>query len=543
MKRREFLHVGLAGGAAAAVGTAGCRGGDRSQVSPPSEPVHVGPFELDELSIADLRVGLESGKFTARSLIDLYLERIEAIDKAGPFLNSVIEVNSEARDIADTLDEERRAGRIRGPLHGLPVMIKDNIATRDRMETTAGSIALLGSIPPDDAFLVKRLREEGAVLLGKTNLSEWANFRSTRSTSGWSSRGGRTKNPYALDRNPCGSSSGSGVAAAASLCAATVGTETDGSIVCPATTNGVVGIKPTLGLVSRSGIVPIAHSQDTAGPMARTVADAAALLSAMAGPDPEDAATLDNRAPGRPDFTQYLDPDGLRGARIGVVRKLFGFHDGVEKVMDARLEDLRKLGAVLVDPADFESREQVSDSEWEVLLYEFKADLNAYLARLGPETQIRTLKDIIDFNERFRDKTMPYFGQEIFIQAEAKGPLTEKAYLDALAKNHRVTRTEGIDALMDKHTLDALIAPTGGPAWMTDLINGDHYTGGGCSTFPAVSGYPHITVPAGFVFGLPVNLSFFGRAWSEPVLIKLVYAFEQAVRARRPPGFLNTLSL
>lgn len=543
MKRREFIHVGLAGGAAAAVGTAGCGGGDRKPASFPSDPAHVGPFELDELSIADLRAGLESGKYTARSLTDLYLGRIAAIDKAGPFLNSVIEINPDAQAIADERDEERKAGRIRGPLHGLPVMIKDNIATSDRMQTTAGSIALLGSVPPGDAFLVKRLREEGAVLLGKTNLSEWANFRSTRSTSGWSSRGGQTKNPYALNRNPCGSSSGSGVAAAASLCAATVGTETDGSIVCPATTNGVVGIKPTLGLVSRSGIVPIAHSQDTAGPMARTVADAATLLSALAGPDPEDAATLDNRAPGRPDFTQYLDPDGLRGARIGVVRKLFDFHDRVEKVMEARLKDLRKLGAVLVDPADFETQERVSGSEWEVLLYEFKAGLNTYLARLGPETQVRTLKDIIDFNERFRDKTMPYFGQEIFIQAEAKGPLTEKAYLDALAKSHRVTRTEGIDALMDKHKLDALVAPTGGPAWMTDLINGDHYTGGGCSTFPAVSGYPHVTVPAGFVFGLPVNLSFFGRAWSEPVLIKLAYAFEQAVGARRPPAFLDSCPL
>jgi len=536
MKRRLFLHCGLAGSALAA-GNLACRRSDQSPSPPsPSSPAP-GPFELEEATIAELRAGMESGRFTARSITDLYMARIDEIDKKGPSLNSVIEVNPEARTIADTLDAERKAGKTRGPLHGIPVLIKDNIATRDRMQTTAGSLALAGSVPPEDAFLVRRLREAGAVILGKTNLSEWANFRSSRSTSGWSGRGGQTRNPYALDRNPCGSSSGSGVAAAANLCAAAVGTETDGSIVCPSTANGIVGIKPTLGLVSRSGVVPIAHSQDTAGPMARTVADAASLLTALTGADSKDAATLDSRAPAAIDYGKFLDPNGLQGARIGVVRGFFGFHGKVDKLMEARLEDLKKLGAVLVDPVDFNKNKRIDDSEFEVLLYEFKADLNAYLAWLGPSAPVRSLKEIIDFNERFRDKEMPYFGQELFLQAEAKGPLTDKAYRDALAKNLRFTRKEGIDALMEKHKLDALLAPTGGPAWTTDLVNGDHYTGGGCSTPPAVSGYPHITAPAGFVFGLPIGLSFFGRAWSEPVLIKLAFAFEQAVKARRPPKF------
>ncbi len=543
MKRRHFLHLGVAGGALAAAGATACRRAEQGSGPAPSEQKPIGSFELEGLTVAELGAGLDSGRFTARSLTDLYLARIEEIDKKGPGLNAVIEVNPEARDIADSLDAERKAGRKRGPLHGLPILIKENIATCDRMPTTAGSLALAGSVPPADAFLVRKLREAGAVLLGKTNLSEWANFRSTRSTSGWSGRGGQTRNPYALDRNPCGSSSGSGVAPAASLCVAAVGTETDGSIVCPATTNGVVGIKPTLGLVSRSGIVPIAHSQDTAGPMARTVADAAALLSAMAGPDHDDRATQDPQVSAGPDYAASFDPDGLRGARIGVVRKLFGFHDRVDGIMEARLEDLRKLGAVLVDPADFETTESISDSEFEVLLYEFKSDLHAYLSWLGPSAPVRSLEEIIAFNERHRDKEMPFFGQEIFVQAAAKGPLADKAYREALAKNLRVTRKEGIDALIDKHRLDALVAPTGGPAWMTDLVNGDHYTGGGCSTYPAVSGYPHITVPAGFVFGLPVGLSFFGRAWSEPILIKLAYAFEQAVMARRPPAFLPTADL
>jgi amidase len=543
MKRRRFLQYGLAGGAAVAAGGAACRTEERHPAPPAAPTAASGAFELEEATIAGLQDGLESGRYTARALTDLYLARIETVDRGGPGLNSVIEVNPEARSIADALDAERKAKGPRGPLHGIPILIKDNIASRDQMQTTAGSLALVGSAPPADAFLVRRLREAGAVLLGKTNLSEWANFRSSRSTSGWSGRGGQTKNPYALDRNPCGSSSGSGAAAAANLCAASVGTETDGSIVCPSTTNGIVGIKPTLGLISRFGIIPIAHSQDTAGPMARTVADAAALLTTLAGPDPKDAATLDRRAPVSPDYAKFLDPDGLRGARLGVARRFFKFHDKVDAIMEARLEDLRRLGAVLVDPADFDEKARVDDSEFEVLLYEFKADLNAYLAWLGPGAPVHSLKEIIDFNEKNRDREMPYFGQELFLQAEAKGPLTDKAYRDALARNLRLTRTEGIDALMDKHRLDAIIAPTGGPAWTTDLVNGDHYVGGGCSTPPAVSGYPHVTVPAGFVFGLPVGLSFFGRAWSEPTLIKLAYAFEQATRVRRPPRFLPVADL
>ena len=533
MKRRAFLNIGLAGTAAAAAGV----GTGRAQTAQP--PADAGSPGLEEATIAELREGMTSGKLSAAALTDFYLARIEGIDRRGPGVNAVIEVNPDAREIAAALDAERAAKGPRGPLHGIPVLIKDNIATRDRMATTAGSLALEKGAVPSDAFIVKGLREAGAVILGKTNLSEWANFRSNRSSSGWSGRGGQTKNPYALDRNPSGSSSGSGAAAAAGLCAAAVGTETDGSIVSPSSINGVVGIKPTVGLVSRSGIVPISHTQDTAGPMARTVADAAALLGALAGVDPADEATREADARGHRDYVKFLDPDGLRGARVGILRSYFGFHDRVDAVLEPRIADLKRLGAILIDPVEFPSQRKLGDPEWEVLQYEFKADLNAYLARLGPEAQVRTLADLIAWNEKNRGREMPYFGQEVFLQSEAKGPLTEKAYLEALETCRRLSRTEGIDAVMDAHKLDALVAPTDGPAWPTDWINGDHFTGG-CSTPAAVAGYPHITVPAGYVFGLPIGISFFGRAFSEPVLIKLAYAFEQGIRVRKPPRFLPT---
>jgi amidase len=500
------------------------------------------PFALDEIAIAQLRTGIASGRFTALSLVKRYLTRIEQIDRHGPRLNSVIELNPDALEIAKALDDGYKARGPRGPLHGVPILIKDNLDTHDRMHTTAGSLALAESVPPRDAFVVQKLRDAGAVILGKTNLSEWANFRSSHSTSGWSARGGQTRNPYALDRNPSGSSSGSAVAVAANLCSVAVGTETDGSILSPSSFNGIVGLKPTVGLVSRAGIIPIAHSQDTAGPMARTVADVAVLLGCLAGPDPRDAATAPAAERACHDYTQFLDPKALRGARLGVVREFFGFHDEVDKAMESVLTEIRSCGGVVIDPVPFPSRGKLSGPELEVLLYEFKADLNAYLASLGPNTPRRTLRAVIDFNIRNRDREMPYFGQDLFLKAEAKGPLSEQLYLDALAACRRLARDDGIDAAMDRYGLAALIAPTAGPAHVTDLVLGDHSLGD--STTPAaVAGYPSITVPAGQVHGLPIGLSFFGRAWSEPKLISLAFAFEQATKARKPPSFLATAEL
>jgi amidase len=510
--------------------------------APPEAQARLKAFELDEITVTGLQQAMQSGRLTARSIAEKYLARIEAADKHGPSVNSVIEINPEALAIAEKLDREREAHGPRGSLHGIPVLIKDNIATRDRMMTTAGSLALVGAQAPKDSFVAKKLREAGAVILGKTNLSEWANIRSSHSTSGWSGRGGLTRNPYALDRNPCGSSSGSGAAVSANFCALAIGTETDGSIVCPANANGIVGIKPTVGLVSRAGIVPIAHSQDTAGPMARTVADAAVLLGALTGVDTDDPETGASQGKALADYTRFLDPHGLRSSRIGVVRKSFGISDALDALMNQAIDEMKRQGAVIVDPADIESMEQVGDSEFQVLLYELKADLNSYLAALGPGAPVHTLEEIIEFNEHNREKEMPYFGQDTFIKAQAKGPLTEKAYLDALEKDHRLTRKEGIDAVMEKFQLDALVAPTGGPAFLTDLVDGDHDTGGS-STPAAVAGYPNITVPAGFIFGLPVGISFFGRAYSEPTLIKLAYSFEQATRHRRAPRFLPTADL
>ena len=532
MKRRKFLQ-------ATALASVVAISRPASLLAEPTPLAPAKDFELDELTITDLQEGMKTGKFTARSLVRKYLDRIDDIDKSGPAINSVIEINPDAIAIAEALDRERKDKGPRGPLHGIPILIKDNIGTADRMMTTAGSLALLGSRPAQDAFVAKRLREAGAVVFGKTNLSEWANFRSTHSTSGWSARGGQTRNPYALDRNACGSSSGSGAAPASNLCAAAIGTETDGSVVCPSSANSLVGIKPTVGLVSRAGIIPIAHSQDTAGPMARTVSDAAILLAALTGTDGSDPATKSIPSKAVFDYTRLLDKDGLRGARIGVARKYLGFNDRVDKLMTDQIDVLKRLGAVIVDPADIPTSGKFDDSELEVLLFEFKADLNRYLAELGPRAPVHSLKEIIEFNERNKEKEMPYFGQELFIKAQAKGPLTSKDYLSALRKNHLLSRTQGIDFVMLKHRLDAMIAPTGGPAWPTDWINGDHFTGG-YSSASAVAGYPHITVPAGYVFGLPVGLSFFGRAWSEASLIKYAYAYEAATKARRPPRFLAT---
>ena len=544
MKRRDFLRASALGGAAAIIpgiaeadqGDQGVRVVERFNNSDPLIP------DLEEATIADLQRDMVSGKQTSRSITEQYLDRIESLDRNGPTLRSVLEINPDALSIAAELDRERSQRGPRGPLHGVPVLIKDNIDTADRMTTTAGSYALEGSIPLRDAFIAARLREAGAVILGKTNLSEWANFRSTHSSSGWSGRGGQTKNPYVLDRNPCGSSSGSGSAVAASLCAVAVGTETDGSIVCPAALNGIVGIKPTLGLVSRSGIIPIAHSQDTAGPMARTVTDAAILLNALAGLDTRDSATASSRGKSRPDYTTFLDANALKGARIGVARaKFFGYSGAADKLIDEAIDAMKRGGAVIVDPADIPTAGKFDDTEFEVLLYEFKAGLNTYLASLGPGARVKSLADIIAFNELEKTKEMPYFGQEIMLMAQKKGPLTEKKYRDALARNLRMSRTQGIDAVMTKHRLDAIVAPTGSPAWPTDHINGDHFTGAS-STPAAVAGYPNINVPAGYVSDLPVGISFFGRAWSEPKLISIAYAFEQATRHRRVPRFLPTLA-
>jgi amidase len=532
IRRLDQYRVVLGGALTILALGAACR------TSPPSPAPST--FDLEEATVADLQQRMQSGRETARSLVDKYLARIEAIDRRGPALHSVIEVNPDARAIADALDAERKAKGPRGPLHGIPVLIKDNIATADHLMTTAGSLALEGATPPDDAFLVRQLRAAGAVILGKTNLSEWANFRSTHSSSGWSGRGGQTKDPYALDRNPSGSSSGSGAATAANLCALAVGTETDGSIVSPSSSNSIVGLKPTLGLVSRTGIVPIAHSQDTAGPMARTVTDAAVLLGVLAGSDAADPATAEAATRGRRDYTGSLDATGLKGARLGVVRKrLMGYSTAADRIMEGAIADLKRAGAILVDPADIPTLGEFDDSELDVLLYEFKTDLNKYLAWLGPTAPVHSLADIIAFNTRTKDREMPFFAQELMEQAEAKGPLTEARYLAALAKNHALARTRGIDAVMDAYHLDALIAPTGGPPWLTDLANGD-YAENGSSTPAAVAGYPHITVPGGYVFGLPVGISFFGRPWSEPTLITLAYAYEQATKHRVAPTFPPT---
>jgi amidase len=529
MDRRDFVRLGLAASAVA--------GASSSSAAAAASPA--GTTILDA-GVVEQQALMQAGKLSSHSLVSQYLARIAAIDKRGPRLNSIIELNPDALQIAADMDRERAAKKVRGPLHGIPVLLKDNIATGDKMSTSAGSLALAGVRATRDAHVAAQLRAAGAVIIGKTNLSEWANMRSTHSVSGWSGRGGLTRNPYALDRNTSGSSSGSGAAIAASLATLAVGTETDGSIVSPASTCGLVGIKPTIGLVSRSGIIPIAASQDTAGPMTRTVADAALMLAAMVGVDPSDPSTREGA--GKPaDYAKALVKDGLKGMRLGVARNFFGKSDGVDAIIEKELAVLKAQGAILVD-VKVPNTDKYDDSETEVLLYEFKPGLEAYLAGYAPHAPIKNMADLVAFNLKNGEKEMPFFAQEHLVKSQAKGDLGEKEYTGALANNQRYSREEGIDQIMKEHQLDALVAPTGGPAWLTDFINGDHY-GGSFSSPAAVAGYPHITVPAGYTNGLPIGLSFVGGAFSEPALIRMAYAYEQATLHRRAPRFPATVNL
>jgi amidase len=535
MRRRTFLSLSAAPLAAAYAKTPHDEAAYEREAPRPSRDDSAGELPLEELTIDSIQESYGSGRSSSRALTEAYIGRIRELDFKT--VNAVIEMNPEALALAEASDRERRQGQIRGPLHGVPVLIKDNIDTADRMSTTAGSLALYGSIAAQDSAVAARLRAAGAVILGKTNLSEWANFRSNHSVSGWSARGGQTRNPYALDRNPSGSSSGTGAAVSANFCAAGVGTETDGSVVSPSSCCGLVGIKPTVGLIGRSGIIPISHTQDTAGPMARTVRDAAILLTALAGADPRDPATQAAAGHVEKDYTLFLKSDALKGARLGVARKFFGTSPGADQVIEGAIAVLKTLGAEIVDPADLPSHGKFGDSESEAMLYEFKDGLNQYLAGAGSAARVKTLTELIAFNTEHASRELAIFGQDVFESAEKKGPLTEKAYQDALEKNLRLSRAEGIDAILKEQRLDALIAPTNGPACLIDVVNGDQDTGG-CSSAAAVAGYPHITVPAGYVHGLPVGISFFGTAWSEPRLLGLAYSFEQATKIRKAPRFL-----
>ena len=533
-----LLAVTAASSAAAAVTSA-----TKSSSSAKPAPARPAAFKFEEMTIAQLQEGMKAGKWTSKDLVQAYLARIEALDKKGPSLHAVIEINPDAVAIAESLDAERKARGPRGPLHGIPVLIKDNIDTADRMSTTAGSLALAGVKHGQDSGVAARLRMAGAVILGKTNLSEWANIRSTHSSSGWSGRGGQVRNPYALDRSPSGSSSGTGAAIAANFAAAGIGSETDGSIVSPSSANSLVGLKPTVGLVSRAGIIPISHHQDTPGPMCRTVADAATLLGALTGTDGRDPATRASEGKALADYTQFLDAAGLKGARIGVVRKdLTGFHPAVDRVTEDAIAAMQKAGAVIVDSLAIPDLAAVGDPELTVLLYDLKTDLNAYLGALGPDSPVHSLAEVIAWNEAHRATEMKYFQQELFVRAQATAGPTDTTYTRALAKCRSIARDRGIDSLMNANQLDALFAPTDGPPWVIDLVDGDHYLGGS-STLAAVAGCPHITVPGGYTFGVPIGVSFFGRAWSEGTLIRIAYAFEQATKHRRPPAFRATADL
>ncbi|MDH3733880.1 MAG: amidase [Gemmatimonadota bacterium] len=541
--RRRFIGTSLAGGVGVAVTASGCAPvetagpGDAQSCGPPEIP----PFELDEITVDQLGAEMAAGERTARSIAEAYIGRIEALDRRGPELGAVIETNPDALQIADELDEERRTRGPRGPLHGIPVALKDNIDTHDGMTTTAGSLALEGSIPAQDSFIAERLREAGAIILAKLNMSEWAYFRGVRATSGWSARGGQCRNPYALDRNPCGSSSGSGVAASANLCALTIGTETGGSIMCPSSSNGVVGIKPTVGLWSRSGVIPISHSQDTAGPMCRTVRDAATLLGVCTGVDSRDGATAASAGNSHTDYTQFLDPAGLRGARIGIARSFEGFDPRVLALFEAAIQAIADAGAEIIDPANLEAAAWRDPLSLTLLEYEFKADLNAYLSGLGSDARVKSLADVIEFNEQNAVREMPHFGHERMVASEARGPLTEPEYLNAKTTIQRANREDGIDRLVAQYDLDAIVAPTRDLPWPTDHIKGDRLDGGSSAGPAAIAGYPDITVPMGFFKGLPAGISFFGPAWTEPALLRIAYAFEQATNHRRAPTFAPTL--
>lgn len=556
MDRRGFLRLGAAGGLAAAV--PGAADWAEAGAEPPggleTAPSGAGSafrggwdqFELAGAGVSDLREAMESGERTAREITARYIERIRALDERGPELRQVLEVNPDALSVAGRRDRERERGETRGPLHGIPVVLKDNIDTGDRMDTAAGSLALAGTSAPRDAYIVERLREAGAVLLAKANLSEWANFRSTESSSGWSGRGGQGRNPYALDRTPCGSSSGSAAVVAAEYAPLAIGTETDGSVTCPAAACSVVGVKPTLGLWSRSGIIPIAHSQDTAGPMTKSVEDAAILLGALTGVDPRDPRTKESRGEVPSDFTQFLDPAGLEGARLGVARRdFFGYTEETDRVGEEALEALEAAGAELVEDVEIPHAGEYGGAEWTVLQYEFRADLNAYLedrARRAGGLPVESLEEIIRFNERNADREMPWFGQDILEMSAGKGSLESEEYLEALERSKRLAGPEGIDAALEEDDLDALVGMTSSPPWRIDLVNGD--AGHGSATTPAaVAGYPHVTVPAGYVHGLPVGFSFVGTAWSEPDLLRFAHAFETEMDARERPRFRTTEQL
>jgi amidase len=544
LRRRDFVKLGGAGAVATALGGAGCA----SDAAGPGSSESVEQwwleesFDLEEATIAELGASMASGGRTSVEITELYLDRIARLDRDGPRLRSIIETNPEALEIARRLDEERSRGELRGPMHGIPIVLKDNIDTADRMTTTAGSLALEGHTPAQDSGVADKLRQAGAILLAKANLSEWANIRSSRSSSGWSARGGQCGNAFAVDRNPCGSSSGSGASVSANFCAGAIGTETNGSVVCPSSVNGVVGIKPTVGLVSRAGIIPIAHTQDTAGPMARTVADAAAILSAIVGPDPRDLMTEPSARFSGTDYTQFLAVEGLAGARIGIERSHFGNHPGVDALMEDAIEAMSAAGATIVEDTVIETRRDFGQASFQILLYELKADLAAYLEMSGRPNGMATLADIIAFNEENADREMPYFDQEIFLMAQEKGDLTSPEYLEALRTAGELSRAQGIDAVMEQHALDAIVAPTTGPAWKVDLVTDDG-SSYGSSGAAAISGYPSITVPNGYVFGMPVGILFFGRAWSEDVLIRLAYAYEQATMHRRPGRMPLSLDL